>query len=120
MRINLNEEIVMATGVITMQGVKFANVGMNNTPNAKFSIALGDKEYLNCVAWNGLAEYVSKCTQGANLFVIGKIKTREYNGKTYEDLYCDFIITTENTTSDKPVESVDSFIEIDSDEELPF
>lgn len=120
MKINLNEEIVMATGIITSNGVKFANVGINNTPNAKFSIALGDKEYINCVCWNKLAEYVAKCSVGANLFVIGKIKSREYNGKTYEDLYCDFVLTTENTTSEIPTEQADDFIDIDESDPLPF
>lgn len=120
MKIELNENMYMVAGIITSQGVKFANVGANNTPNSKFSIAIGDKQYVNCVAWNKLANKIKQGRDGDHVFVVGKLEQREYNDKIYEDLYCDCIVLTSDNNTEIKQEEEPVFMEVDMDVELPF
>ena len=54
-----------------------------------FSIPLKDGEstvWLNCIAWNKLAEKIAEdCKKGTQITVGGIFEQREYNGKTYTD-----------------------------------
>ena len=112
----------MVAGVITSQGVVYSEVGEKQTPKAKFSIAIGNKEYVNCVAWNSFAKYMKTAVDGDNIFVVGKIEQREYNDKIYEDLYCDVVVLTKKIVNEISAQSVEveGFVAVDVDKDLPW
>lgn len=71
-------------------------VGQDNKRVCKVGVAVGKREddstiWVNIVAWHDLASVLSKAKKGDPVFVIGKLKTREYNEKTYTDLVADFV-----------------------------
>ena len=73
------------------------NVTPNGTAVAKFSLAVWqgkdkDAMWLNCVAWEGLAEYIdTKFSKGDSVRVCGRMTQRKWEGKYYNDLVIDFI-----------------------------
>ena len=76
---------------------KFGEAGEKRTPRCSFSIYLGkDKDgagkYANCVAWGGLAQYCSGINERDTVLACGRVEEREYNGKTYRTLNCDFVV----------------------------
>lgn len=71
-------------------------VGDDNKRICKVGVAVGKDHngktiWANVVAWHGLAAALSKAKKGDPVFIIGKQKSREYNGKTYTDLVADFV-----------------------------
>lgn len=72
-------------------------VGEEGKAVAKFSLAVWqgknkDAMWLNCVAWEGLAEYIDgKFGKGDSVRVCGRMTQRKYEGKYYNDLVIDFI-----------------------------
>lgn len=73
------------------------------TPVCSFSIAIdngyGDNrqtDFINCVAWNKTAEFVSKYfTKGRMIIVIGRISTRSWEGQDGKRNYTTEVIANE-------------------------
>ena len=62
----------------------------------EFSLIAGKKpdgttRFVNCKAWGDLAQATAKLHQHDAVMVSGRLDSREYNGKTYSDLVCDWI-----------------------------
>ncbi|SBW02543.1 conserved hypothetical protein [uncultured Eubacteriales bacterium] len=75
---------------------KLEYVGDAKKRICKVGIAVGKNEdtttkWANVVAWHDTAAVLSKAKKGDSVFVIGKLNTREYNGKPYTDLVADFV-----------------------------
>lgn len=77
----------------------YSEVGPKSSPRTKFSIkiderAAGDGTYdarwESCVCWNDLAVRAKDIRKGDFVLAAGKVESREYNGKMYHDLRCDF------------------------------
>lgn len=107
--------------------------GEKNTKITKFGVAVGQNEdgstkYANCVCFGRLAEYASAITKGTPVCAIGRVETRDYNGKVYVDLICEWIsYVPENSNTvvpsvgqefSQPITPSNSDIELDDD--LPF
>lgn len=111
----------------------------------KFSMCAGakpgtdqeEKLYINCIAYsNGIVNYCSDLDRGDPICAIGKMQSREYEGKTYYDLKLIWInspvITPDITPYAVPKSSgggdgsyggytgQPEFNEEDDDEDLPF
>lgn len=85
----------------------------NGTALTTFSLVIGkdDEEpqgkqriYLNCQAWRSDAEFTRVLKKGDKVKVEGEINKREYNGKTYTTLVCDFI----SVQGETPVQSMNT------------
>ena len=72
---------------------------LKNTQNgkvfAKFSVKAGKREddswvYVNCKAWGPLAGYCADLRKDDPFIGVGRIDSREYDGKTYTDLVLDW------------------------------
>lgn len=84
-----------------------------------------DTEYINIVTWRGIAENCAKyLVKGQRVYVIGELKSREYNDKKYTE-----VIASQVEFLDKPKKeessTIDSFNgmdlqEIFNKEDLPF
>lgn len=75
----------------------------SGTPVCSFSIAInngyGDNahtDFINCVAWNKTAEFVSKYfTKGRMIIVIGRIQTRSWDGPDGKKNYATEVVASE-------------------------
>lgn len=71
-------------------------VGQDGKRICKLGLAVGKREdgstiWVNVVAWHDTAEVLASAQKGQQVLVIGQLKQREYNGKTYTDLVADFV-----------------------------
>jgi hypothetical protein len=111
---------------------EFKHVGEKNTALTSFSLAVGkDAEgitkWAECAAWQKVSSMASGIKKGDIVLAIGTIKTREYEGKTYNTLNCEFVSNpaavsgvNEILGNIKQADS-DDFVEIGmSDSQLPF
>lgn len=90
-----NEDAYMACGTVVREP-QVRYVGDKNTPVASFSLACGKKPdtttiFVECKAWRALAEYSADLKKGDQVLALGKIESREYNGKVYKDLVCEWV-----------------------------
>lgn len=72
---------------------------LRNTQNgktfAKFFVKAGKRDddswiYVDCKAWGPLAGYCADLQKGDPFIGVGRIESREYEGKTYTDLVLDW------------------------------
>ena len=107
-------------------------IGERQTPKATVSVAVGKRKdgdgdnltiWANVVAWRGLADVLAGARKGDAILAIGRVSTREYNGKTYSDLNADFVsIASIAQQAQQPAPQGDpmaGFEEVE-DNELPF
>lgn len=102
-------------------------VGENNTKICEFSLMIGKQEdgkgiFANCKAWRELAEFASYIKKGDSVCVVGRLESREYNGKTYTSVVADWVSLAGakgSATSVAPHPS-SAFKELPDEPELPF
>jgi single-strand DNA-binding protein len=111
-----------------------------NTPVARFSLAVdrgytkqGEEkqtDFINCVAWNKTAEFVSNYfTKGRMAVVVGRIQTRSWDDKDGNKRYATEVVADEiyfgdskaNGTTQQPATNYDEdFSPVEDPERLPF
>ena len=76
-------------------------VGNNNSSKTSFSIKASEKtlpdgkkeaQWTNCIAWHEMARICAGFKKGDVVMAVGRIESREYNGKTYKDLVVEFAV----------------------------
>ena len=111
----------------------------SKTPVCSFSIAVsnsyGEKQqtdFINCVAWNKTAEFVSKYFgKGKMIIVIGRITTRSWETTDGKRAYATEVVANEvsfgetkssqQTATQPPMQDDDDFTPLDEeDDDLPF
>lgn len=116
----------------------------NKTPVCSFTIAVnngyGEKQqtdFINCVAWNKTAEFVTKYfTKGKMIIVIGRITTRSWETQDGKRAYATEVVANEvnfgesktspqlntpQTAAQPPMQDDDDdFTPLDEDDDLPF
>lgn len=79
---------------------EFKTVGEKNSRKCTASLAVGKRQdgggnpstvWCNVIAWRDLASLLAPARKGDAVFVVGRLKSREYNGKTYTDLEAEFV-----------------------------
>lgn len=122
---------VMVCGGVA-RDAELERVGQDNKRVCKVGVAIGKDDegktkWCNVVAWHDLASILCVARKGDPVMVIGKLKSREYNGKVYTDLVADFVSVASvravaESESINPTFSpqASDFSEIDDSEELPF
>jgi single-strand binding family protein len=95
MQCKLSDGSVMVQGTCT-KDAEFVIRGENHTHITNFSLAVGKNKdtttiFANCKAFGRLANIAAGIRKGDSVLAVGKTKSREYNGKTYTDLLCDWI-----------------------------
>ena len=116
----------------------------NKTPVCSFTIAVnngyGEKQqtdFINCVAWNKTAEFVTKYfAKGKMIIVIGRITTRSWETQDGKRAYATEVVANEvtfgesktspqlntpQTAAQPPMQDDDDdFTPLDEDDDLPF
>lgn len=113
----------------------------NATPVASFTVAVerdfkgndGQKQtdFINCVAWRGTAEFVSKYfSKGSMAVVSGRLQIRSYqdrdgNNRTFAEVLAENVYFGESRRSSDShdtsvAEQKSGFVELDDEEDLPF
>lgn len=88
-------------------------------------------DFINCVAWKGTAEFVSKYfTKGQMIALSGRLSTRTWddNGTTRyatevsvrEVEFCGGKTEGQNNAESSPLPDVDGFVPMGDDDDLPF
>ena len=134
----LDTDTWMAVGNAT-KDAELKYVGEKQSAMTTFSLACGKRPdtttiFANCKAWRGVAELAAGISKGDAVCCIGKIEEREYNGKTYSTLVCEWLNAAKLTAS-APASKLDDFLsraasagvdvhvldgEMPDDGELPF
>ena len=77
----------------------------NDKQYVVFSLNLGKDEtrpsgkqtvFANCKSWVGV-DYLTSIRKGDRVLALGKVESREYNGRTYTDFICEFAIAMKPT-----------------------
>lgn len=123
---------VMIAGNVTRDAEIFY-VGEKSTPLLKFGVAVGKNKdtttiFVNCIAWRKLAQGLNGLKKGDSFCGIGRINTKEYNGKEYKDLELEWgnspMLNTGATFAPPPTEGDIPDINKDfkeyAEDELPF
>lgn len=131
--LNLNKSII--GGRLT------ADPELQTTQNGisvcSFSIAVARKanrektEYIRCVAWRNMAEFISKYFhKGSSICIIGNIQTRSWDDSDGKKQYATEVVVEETMFVDSKSDAQESatpsfdvpqgFLEIDDNIELPF
>lgn len=117
---------VLVVGVAT-KDAELKMVGDKKTPLVSFGLAVGKNQhqqtiFANCKAWRKLAEYAAQIRKGDAVCAIGTIEEREWNGKTYKDLMCDWVnVAAPHGDAYEPAPSAfANATELGDDSELPF
>ena len=113
----------------------------NATPVASFTVAVerdfkgndGQKQtdFINCVAWRGTAEFVSKYfSKGSMAIVSGRLQIRSYqdrdgNNRTAAEVVAENVYFGESRRSNDSHDTSaagqkSGFVELDGEEDLPF
>lgn len=136
MQVRLSKTVVLLVGAAG-KDAELKHVGDKNTPVCKFSLAVGKDEedktvWADCDAWQKLSSYAAGIKKSDIVLAIGTIKSREYNGKTYNTLECDFVcnpaafgiseIMQNASAAGVEIKGADNgdFVELDGDGDLPF
>lgn len=99
MQAKLTDGSVMVCGACG-RDAEFSTVGANNSRKCTVSLAVCKRAgedgkqkavWCNVVAWHDLASLLAPARKGDAVFVVGRLKSREYNGKTYTDLEAEFV-----------------------------
>ena len=105
------------------------------TPVATFTVASDNgygenkkTDFINCVAWNKTAEFVSKWfAKGRMIVLVGRLSTRTWEGEDGRKNYVTEVVVNEVTFAGEKREDTttdsddDDFIPIDAnDDDLPF
>lgn len=122
----LKDDYFMVTGTVT-RDAQFRTVGDKNTPIASFSINAGKRPdtttiFVECKAWRKLGECSSSIVKGDTVCVIGKMESREYNGKTYKDINCEWlnVVGKAGQTPASAPKTFSEMMDADTDGDLPF
>ena len=81
---------------------KYRRVGKDQTPRCSVGIAAGQSDepdeqgkprtvWINATAWRGMAEVLRQARGGDAVLVIGKLHTREYEGKVYKEVQAVYV-----------------------------
>jgi hypothetical protein len=130
MILDLRNGYFLATGNLT-RDAELKYVGEKKTPLTAFSFAAGKREdgstiFVDAKAWRELARYASLAAKGDAVCAIGPVEKREYNGKTYSTLVCEWMNIAIPSASDvgaplPGVSSGNAFSDYsDADGDLPF
>lgn len=97
---------------------EFGTVGENQSRKCTVGLAVGKRAnpdggdrpvtiWCNVVAWHDLASLLAAARKGDPVFVVGRLKSREYNGKTYTDLEAEWLnVASVRTAVDAPPQAV--------------
>lgn len=112
--------------LLTTQSGK--EIGFASVP--AYSKQDGTTVWLTVKGWGHWARVVASARKGDSLFAVGRIDSREYNGKTYNDLVADYVFVSRASDpapapapAARPGVNVSAadFAEIDEEDgELPF
>ena len=136
MQTKLSDGTILAAGACG-RDPEFRVVGEKQARKCTVGLAVGRRPdpdgdrpitvWANVVAWHGLASILAAARKGDPVFVIGKLKSREYNGKTYTDLEAEYIsvasvsaAAAQPAAPEAPPQPLFSELSGDNDGELPF
>ena len=95
MQVKLTDGSILVCGNCG-QDPEFKTVGEKNSRKCTVGLAVGKRQdestiWCNVVAWHDLAEILAQARKRTPVLVVGHLRSREYQGKTYTDLEAEFV-----------------------------
>lgn len=132
MQTKFKDGSVMVAGACA-KDADFQIVGDKQNRKCTVGLAVGKSEELddtgrprtiwcNVVAWHDLASILSLAKKGSSVLAVGKLRSREYNGKTYTDLEAEYVsVASVGAVASSPATpAYNGFEEVEDDGALPF
>lgn len=135
MQVKLSDGSIMVCGNCG-QDPELKTVGEKNSRKCTVGLAVGKRHddstiWCNVVAWHDLAEVLAQAKKRTSVLVVGRLKSREYQGKTYTDLEAEYVsvaappVRTAMAAPDMPIleypKPDNDFMSLDdTDPDLPF
>ena len=102
MQTKLSDGSIMVCGTLP-KDAEYKTVGVNDSSLTKFGLKVGEKPsasdpdkkeavWANCECWHSVAKYAATFKKFDTVLCVGKLKSEEYNGKTYTKLICEFVL----------------------------
>lgn len=119
---------VQLIGRLTMDPqLKYTN---NNKPVCNFSVAVNKRingennaDFINCVAWNTTAEFISKYfKKGQAIALVGRLQNRSYEDDKGQKKYVIEVVIEETEFVGSKQEEKDNYYDtqIDLNDDMPF
>ena len=94
MQIANNGQAIVAGWAV--KDAELKHVGAKNSALCEFCLNVGKRKdtttiFANCKVWYENAHYAANISKGDMVIAAGRLESREYNGKTYTDLICDYV-----------------------------
>lgn len=98
MQTKLSDGSVIVCGFVP-KDAETKQVGEKQCTLTTFGIKVGERQngsnkeavWANCQAWHDLGHYAAQIRKGDVVFAVGKLDVREYEGKTYKNVNCEYI-----------------------------
>lgn len=98
MQTMLKDGSVLVCGFVP-KDAETKQVGEKQSTLTTFGIKVGERQnggekeavWANCQAWHDLGRYAAQIRKGDVVFAVGKLDVREYEGKTYKNVNCEYI-----------------------------
>ena len=134
MQTKLSDGSVIVCGFVA-RDAETKQVGEKQSTLTTFGIKVGERQngsdkeavWANCQAWHDLGRYAAQIRKGDVVFAIGKLNVREYEGKTYKNVDCEYISIqgkADRATPQPPVFDKDNDLGVDvtvfDDDGVPF
>ena len=137
MQAKLSDNTCIVQGICTKEAETFIR-GEKNIHITQFSLAVGKRKdtttiFVNCKAFGRLADRISGIQKGDSVLCVGRVESREYKGKTYSDLICDWvgvagasqnttppIISSPTNSAPEPPQGEQQGIPYGPEDDLPF
>ena len=79
-----------------IKDAELKHVGAKDSALCEFCLNVGKRKdtttiFANCKIWYENAHYAANIQKGDMVLAAGRLESREYNGKTYTDLICDYV-----------------------------
>lgn len=120
------------TGLLAGRAAKDGEMLVTRSGNEVGSVSVpayeksdGTTAWLTVKGWGHWAKVVASARKGDAILAVGRIDSRDYEGRTYNDLVVDYVCVSHSTAGTAAASSgvpasADDFAEIEDDGELPF
>ena len=122
----------LQTGLIAARAAKDGELRTTNGGKEVGSVSVpaydkqdGTTAWLTVKGWGHWARLLAGVHKGDSVFAVGRIESRDYEGKIYSDLVAEYVCVSASTAGQSTAQSACSppsggFAEIEDDGELPF
>lgn len=120
------ESAKIQTGLVAGRIAKDGELRFTQSGKAVGSVSVpafdrqdGTTSWLTVKAWGSAAKLLGNARKGDHVFAVGRLDSRDYNGRTYTDLVADYVQIQPQDAESAPVRSGGVDVSAQDFEEIP-